>query len=88
VSGTVAAIGLQPAFAPGRLRAGASCRTVAAAKGALVSGTGDEAKGRVKQAVGDLTDDRDLKREGKIDETSGKVKQAVDKVKDKLTGKD
>jgi len=53
-----------------------------------VSGTGDEAKGRVKQAVGDLTDDRDLKREGKIDETSGKVKQAVDKVKDKLTGKD
>ena len=48
----------------------------------------DEAKGRVKQAVGDLTDDKDLKREGKIDEAAGKVKEGVDRVKDKLTGND
>ncbi|MBA3287226.1 MAG: CsbD family protein [Acidimicrobiia bacterium] len=53
-----------------------------------MAGETDEAKGRVKQAVGDLTDDDDLKREGKIDEGAGKVKGAVDDVKDKLTGND
>ena len=53
-----------------------------------MSGETDEAKGRVKQAVGDLTDDKDLKREGKLDEAAGKVKDGIDKVKDKLTGKD
>jgi uncharacterized protein YjbJ (UPF0337 family) len=53
-----------------------------------VSGEGDQVKGRVKQAVGDLTDDDELKREGKIDEGAGKVKEAVDKVKDKLTNND
>jgi uncharacterized protein YjbJ (UPF0337 family) len=53
-----------------------------------MSGEGDQAKGRIKQAVGDLTDDDDLKREGKLDETAGKVKEGVDKVKDKLTGND
>ena len=50
-----------------------------------MAGETDEAKGRIKQAVGDLTDDNDLKREGKVDETAGKVKDAVDTVKDKLT---
>ena len=56
----------------------------------------DQAKGRVKQAAGDLTGDDELRREGKVDETAGKVKEgldtgadklrdAVDKVKDKLT---
>ena len=50
-----------------------------------MSGNADEAKGRIKQAVGDLTDDRDLKNEGKVDKASGKVKNAVDDVKDKLT---
>jgi uncharacterized protein YjbJ (UPF0337 family) len=53
-----------------------------------VSGTGDQAKGRIKQAVGDLTDDDELRREGKIDEGAGKAKEAVDKVKDKLTDND
>ena len=38
----------------------------------------DKAKGRVKQAAGDLTDDDDLKREGKADELAGKVKGAID----------
>jgi uncharacterized protein YjbJ (UPF0337 family) len=51
----------------------------------------DDAKGRVKEAAGDLTDDDDLKREGKVDQATGKVKDAVgdvaDKVKDVL-GKD
>ncbi len=51
-----------------------------------MSGEADQAKGRIKEAVGDLTDDKDLKREGKVDQGAGKVKEAVDKVKDKLTG--
>ena len=49
-----------------------------------MSGTGDEAKGRIKEAVGDLTDDKDLKREGKVDKAAGKVKNAVDDVRDKI----
>lgn len=44
----------------------------------------DEFKGRVKEAAGDLTDDDDLKREGKIDRGTGKVKDFVDDVSDKL----
>ena len=43
----------------------------------------DKAKGRIKQAAGDLTDDDDLKSEGKLDELSGKAKDALDTVKDK-----
>ena len=54
----------------------------------LMSGEFDQAKGRAKQAVGDLTDDKDMKAEGQADETSGKVKDkfddAVDSVRDKL----
>ncbi len=49
-----------------------------------MSGTADKATGRIKQAAGDLTDNDDLKREGKKDETAGKVKDAVDDVKDKV----
>jgi len=56
----------------------------------------DEAKGRVKQAVGDLTDNDDMRREGKVDEKAGQVKDkvgdlkdkaedAIDKIKDKVT---
>jgi len=57
----------------------------------------DEAKGRVKQAVGDLTDDDQLKNEGRADKTAGKAKEAlksaedaaekvVDKVRDAVHG--
>lgn len=46
--------------------------------------TGDEIKGRVKEAAGDLTDNDDLKREGKIDKGEGKVKDAVDSIGDKV----
>ncbi|MBI2690517.1 MAG: CsbD family protein [Solirubrobacterales bacterium] len=45
-----------------------------------------EFKGRVKEAAGDLTDDKSLQHEGKADQASGKLKgkidDAVDKVKD------
>lgn len=44
----------------------------------------DEAKGRIKEAAGDLTDDQSLKDEGKADRASGKVKDAVDSVTDKV----
>ena len=44
----------------------------------------DDLKGRVKEAAGDLTDDDDLKREGKVDRATGKVKDAVDSVADKF----
>jgi uncharacterized protein YjbJ (UPF0337 family) len=43
----------------------------------------DEAKGRTKEAIGDLTDNDDMKREGKVDKASAKVKDAVDTVRDK-----
>jgi uncharacterized protein YjbJ (UPF0337 family) len=43
----------------------------------------DDLKGRAKEAVGDLTDDRDLKREGKADRATGKAKEFVDDVRDK-----
>ena len=44
----------------------------------------DEAEGRIKEAAGDLTGDKDLQREGKIDQASGKAKDAVDKGADKV----
>jgi uncharacterized protein YjbJ (UPF0337 family) len=52
----------------------------------------DDAKGRVKEAAGDLTGDKDLQREGKIDQAAGDVKDkvgdAADKAKDTVTGDD
>ncbi len=47
----------------------------------------DETKGRMKEAVGDLTDDDDMKREGKVDKVAGKAKDAVENVKDKVQDK-
>ena len=48
----------------------------------------DEAKGRIKEAAGDLTDDEGLQREGKVDQAGAEVKEkvsdAVDKGKDLL----
>ena len=48
-----------------------------------MDGTTDDIKGRAKEAVGDLTDDQDLKNEGRSDRAAGKAKGAVEKVKDK-----
>lgn len=52
----------------------------------MSDGTVDDAKGRTKEAVGDLTGDEELKDEGKVDRTSGKVKDAVGGVADKAKG--
>ena len=50
----------------------------------------DEAKGRAKEAAGDLTDDDKLKREGKVDRASSSVKEKIDdaagKLKDMIRG--
>jgi uncharacterized protein YjbJ (UPF0337 family) len=43
----------------------------------------DKMKGRAKQAVGDLTDDEELRREGKVEETAGKAKEKVGDLADK-----
>jgi uncharacterized protein YjbJ (UPF0337 family) len=53
----------------------------------LIMGVVDEAKGKAKEAVGDVTGDQKLKTEGQVDRGKGKVKDAVDKVADKITGK-
>ncbi len=63
-----------------------------------LSNKAEQAKGKVKEAVGDLTDDDELRREGKADNASGSAKEKVgdlkdkaedviDSVKDKVTGK-
>ena len=49
----------------------------------MSSGTTDKAKGRVKGAVGALTDDETLKAKGKADQLAGKAKDAVEIVIDK-----
>ena len=41
----------------------------------------DKAKGKVKQAIGDLTGNKELTREGEADEAKGKVEGAVEDVK-------
>jgi uncharacterized protein YjbJ (UPF0337 family) len=55
-----------------------------------MAGKTDKAKGRIKEAAGALTNDKSLKREGKIDQIVGGVKEAVgnvvDSVKEKLSG--
>ncbi len=43
----------------------------------------DDLKGRVKEAVGDLTDNDDLKREGRADRKVGKAKDVIDNVGEK-----
>jgi uncharacterized protein YjbJ (UPF0337 family) len=57
----------------------------------MSDGAIDKAKGNVKKATGDLTDDKDLKNEGRVDKASGNVKDkvgdAADKAKD-VIGKD
>jgi len=55
-----------------------------------MDGKMDEAKGRMKEAAGDLMDDDDIKREGKADRIGGTVKEkaneVVDKAKDMVDG--
>lgn len=55
-----------------------------------MSGETDKVTGKIKEAAGDVTDDKDLKNEGKADQVGGDIKEkagdAVDAIKDKLPG--
>ena len=42
---------------------------------------GEDMKGRMKEAVGDLTGDKGLQREGKIDQASAATKKTVEKLR-------
>jgi uncharacterized protein YjbJ (UPF0337 family) len=46
--------------------------------------TTDKIKGRVKEAVGVITDNDRLKREGQTDQVVGEVKEIAEKVQDKV----
>ncbi|MDB5569837.1 MAG: CsbD family protein [Hyphomicrobiales bacterium] len=50
-------------------------------------GAMSNAKGKIKEAAGNLTGDEKLKTEGKADQVKGKVQNAVGGVKDALKGK-
>jgi uncharacterized protein YjbJ (UPF0337 family) len=50
----------------------------------MSSATTDKVKGRVKEAAGALTDDEELKDEGKLDQAAGKVKEKASKIVDKV----
>jgi uncharacterized protein YjbJ (UPF0337 family) len=45
---------------------------------------GEDLKGRVKEAAGDLTGDKSLQREGKLDQASAAAKDAIDSAAEKL----
>ena len=45
----------------------------------------EEAKGKVKEGVGDMTGNESLKTEGQVDQAKANIKQAGDDVKDALT---
>ena len=47
-----------------------------------MAGEMDKAKGRVKEAAGALTDDDDVKNEGKADQAAGEMKEKVGKAKE------
>jgi uncharacterized protein YjbJ (UPF0337 family) len=46
----------------------------------------DKTKGKIKQAVGDLTGNKKLHREGEMDELEGKVEGVIDDAKDTVKG--
>jgi len=47
----------------------------------------DDLKGKAKEAAGDLTDNKDLEREGKVDQGKADVKDKVGDVTDKVGDK-
>ena len=51
-----------------------------------MGGRSDKIKGRVKEAVGVLANNKSLKREGKIDQVMGSVKDCAEKVVDAAKG--
>lgn len=52
-----------------------------------IEGSGDQAKGNLKEAAGKVTGDEKLKNEGRADQAGGKIKSAVGGAADALKGK-
>lgn len=50
--------------------------------GDKISNAAEQAKGKVKETVGDLTDNEQLEAEGRVDQSKGKFKEGVEDVKD------
>ncbi len=50
-------------------------------------GTIDVAKGRLKEAIGVLSGNKDLKRKGKVDQVVGKAKDTVENIRAKADEK-
>ena len=44
----------------------------------------EDMKGRLKEGVGDVTGDKDLKREGKMDQASAATKKTIEEAADKV----
>jgi uncharacterized protein YjbJ (UPF0337 family) len=51
-----------------------------------VKGAAEQAKGKLKEAVGTVTGDAKLKADGKADQAKGKVQNAVGGIKDAVRG--
>lgn len=51
-----------------------------------MAGKFDEAKGRTKEAAGDVTGDDEMKAEGKADRATGTVKDKAEEAKEKVGG--
>jgi uncharacterized protein YjbJ (UPF0337 family) len=49
-----------------------------------MAGKADQMKGQAKEAVGDLTGNKDLKAEGTADRRAGEVKEKVGKAEEKV----
>lgn len=49
-----------------------------------IEGSFNQAKGKVKEAAGEVTGDAKLQTEGKADQVKGKVQNAVGGAKDKM----
>jgi uncharacterized protein YjbJ (UPF0337 family) len=66
----------------GKVASKERCDAILSQEEIHMEGTADDMKGRAKEAIGDLTDDDDLKREGKTDRASGAIKDKVEDAKD------
>ncbi len=47
-----------------------------------IQNTAEKTSGKIKEAVGDATDNKDLEAEGHKEQTTGSLKQAAENVKD------
>jgi uncharacterized protein YjbJ (UPF0337 family) len=58
-----------------------------ATEGAVAVSIIDKITGRAKKAAGDLADDADLRREGRLEERKGEAKEELDTAQDRAAAK-